>query len=75
MDTSFLKNLSRDEIRANLIQHIHAINKKLSESFLQDLSDEDLCAEAHPAYRHDYERALGLDTKKVGAPILKITLE
>jgi len=71
-----LEHLTQQEIRTNLIRHITAVNKHLSASYLSELSAEDLVAEAHPAYRQDYSKALGLDKeKKFHPPILKMTIE
>lgn len=71
MDTSFLKDLSAAEVRENLIHHIQGINKHLTKEYLEGLSDEELCGEAHPAYRNDYEKALNAKPKTYQPRILK----
>jgi hypothetical protein len=59
--------------RQQLIQHITSINKHLTKEFLEILENKVLINEAHPAYRDDHAKALGIELK---APkVLKVTFD
>lgn len=59
--------------RQQLIQHITSINKHLTKEFLETLEDKVLINEAHPVYRDEHAKALGIDLK---APkVVKVTLD
>ena len=63
-DTNSIHVSKKVTPRQSLIQHIRGINKHLTPEYLENLSDEELLCEAHPVYREDHAKALGIETKK-----------
>ena len=47
--------MKKEELISDIIRHIQGHNKKLSTSFLQELSFDELMGEAHPLYREYFE--------------------